>query len=402
VEHKLLFVSIAFPPKNDPECIQAGRYAYHLKHKFNWNLEALTSMSPTLYMPYDHSLEKLIDGIKLNEIRIFESKISNKLLSFLSPKVLSKPDSKYSFHYQWRKRLKEIDKLDIIYSRSFPLSSSIMALKLKRYFDVPWVMHLSDPWVESPLHDMKSKYHVNYERQTFDEADLVSFTTEQTLNLYVKKYPEYEKKFFISSHIADDDLDVRASQRKPNRKIRLVYTGGLANTRTPETFLKGLEIAASKEPKVVEHLEVLFAGPIDSRNREIVEKYRYLNCLKHLGTLKQSESIDLQGSADILLVIDSEISDSEKNVFLPSKIIDYAQRSKYILGITEKGSPCEIFLEKYGGNSFAFEEEYEIAEHLIELIENPKFLQAMRSIPEDYTAEVQVAKLHEKFISLLN
>jgi glycosyltransferase involved in cell wall biosynthesis len=398
---KLLFVSIAFPPKNDPECAQTGRYAYYLKKDFNWDITVVTSKIPTLFMPYDASLERFSKDFKKIEVQIFESKLINKIISFLSQNLLSKPDSKYSFYKQWKKVIRQFNKPDIIYSRSFPLSSTLMALKLKGYYRVPWIMHLSDPWVESPLHNMTSDYHKNAERLSFEKADLISFTTVEAMHLYKEKYPALKEKFFVNTNVFEPSLNAPKNLDKKTNEIKIVYTGGLANTRNAKFFLNALKIASEKQPEVLKLLKVIFAGDMDSNNRKYFESLNYMSNVQHLGILSQMEAKKLQSTADLLLVIDSKITDIEKNVFLPSKILDYAAQNKAILAITEKNSPSARFLKAYGGISFSFEEEELLADYLIELANNPALLNQEKLIPKEYAISNQVEILNRKLLSLL-
>lgn len=397
----LLFVSIAFPPKNDPECLQAGRYAYYLKKNFDWDITVVTSKIPTLFMPYDASLERLSKDFEKIDIPILESKLSNKILSIVRPNLLNQPDSKYSFYKQWKKVVKNYDGPHIIYSRSFPLSSTLMALKLKMHYKIPWIMHLSDPWVESSLHNMTSDYHKNAERLSFEKADLISFTTVEAMHLYKEKYPTLEEKFFVNTNVFEQNVVEKIKSKEKTQDVKIVYTGGLANTRNAKVFLSALKIASKKEPKISKILKVTFAGDMDSNNRINFESLTHLNNLHHLGLLSQEDAAKLQSTADLLLVIDSKIHDINKNVFLPSKIIDYAAQNKAILAITENNSPSNRFLNTYGGFSFSFDEDEKLADFLIELVNNPKLLNKEKRNPKEYEVQNQVKILNKKLLSLL-
>ena len=69
----ILFVSIAFPPKSDPESIQVGRYLKNLT-KSSYEINCITSSNPTLFMEVDPYLDHYAEGIKTkHELRIFEN-----------------------------------------------------------------------------------------------------------------------------------------------------------------------------------------------------------------------------------------------------------------------------------------------------------------------------------------
>lgn len=409
MKRKLLVVSIAMPPKNDPECIQTGRYVKSLSALGEWEISAVTSGDKTLFMPLDKTLESYVEGINLVKVPVFESKLTNVLLRKLYPSLMSSPDSKMTFHWQWKSVLKKVERPDVIYSRSNPLSSTIMALKLKKHFNVPWVLHLSDPWTESPLHvltGLDKERHESMERESFSNADLISFTTKQTIALYSEKYPDFRSKFFLSPNVYDTfsmeavPLPARLEARR-NDKIRIVYTGGLANTRNAGKFLRAVQYISDTKKGLMDRLEVLFAGDMDSNNRQLFESFVHLGCVKHLGVLSQKDAIALQESADILLVIDSEIDESSKNVFLPSKLLDYHVRKKWILALTNKESPTMEFLSEGNGVGFSFDNYLGLGEYLISVLNNSEQIPSVDKLDDFYSSEYQARLLSSEMLKLL-
>ena len=150
---KVLFCSIAFPPKSDPECLQVAKYFKYLSQATGYDFDVVTSKDNTLFMSVDEGLRSYDVGF-VNKVKlpIYENKYLNFLIRKINHNRLLKPDSKFSFIKGFKKVIKNLSKPDIIYSRSYPMSSAFLAEKLKDYYEVPWVMHLSDPWVGSPFH----------------------------------------------------------------------------------------------------------------------------------------------------------------------------------------------------------------------------------------------------------
>jgi hypothetical protein len=145
----ILFVSIAFPPKGDPESLQVLKYYTALRNKSDLNFTIVTSKNPTLFMEPNADLKPFLTGYnELIELPISENKYVNFVKRKIKPNSLNFPDSKFSFHQQFQKVISKIKHIpDIIYSRSFPLSSTILAYKLVEKYNKPWVLHLSDPWI---------------------------------------------------------------------------------------------------------------------------------------------------------------------------------------------------------------------------------------------------------------
>src|SRR5690606_15479948 len=262
---RILFVSIAFPPKGDPECIQTARYSYYLSLHQEFVVDVVTSKSLTLFLPVDDALAKYVNVAgQVIEIPLYESKYTNFALRKFFPGLLSKPDSKMTFHWQCKRVIKSLKvKPDIIYSRSYPLSSAIMALKLSRFYKVPWVLHLSDPWTENALHvysDEELTYHTRMEKACFEQASVISFTSEKMAAMYKQKYPAWENKMTVFPNVYDPQLTSGPIVKRSSDVVKIVYTGGLANTRTAQSFLAALDLVIKKSPHLESALQVVFAG----------------------------------------------------------------------------------------------------------------------------------------------
>ena len=105
---KVLLVSIAFPPKCDPESIQVARYVRYMKG-CGVDLGVVTSANPTLFMETDKALERYSDGIRvIKEISIFEKKYLNFLIRKIDSALLHYPDSKFTFWWQHKSIVKAI------------------------------------------------------------------------------------------------------------------------------------------------------------------------------------------------------------------------------------------------------------------------------------------------------
>jgi glycosyltransferase involved in cell wall biosynthesis len=406
MKKRVLFVSIAFPPKGDPECAQAGRYFRGLSFCENVVVDVVTSANPTLFMPIDPSLLGYANVTgQLIEVSLYESKYTNFILRRIFPKILGQPDSKMTFHWQWKNVVNKIvNKPDVIYSRSYPLSSTIMAWKLSRYFQVPWVLHLSDPWTENTLHTyspFEHKYHSRMEKTCFSDAASISFTSQKTLELYQEKYPKLAHKFWVSPNVYDSksDLAPLPHETKQADKLKIVYTGGLANTRTARPLLEALNALGHQVPLLTEKCEILFAGDMDRKNRTLFTEFQ-LPFVRHLGLIPMDEAMSLQRSADLLIVIDSKISDPRKAVFFPSKLLDYSILRKSILAITDKGSVTNDFVRNQGGICFAHDEIHELSEWLKSFLLGDTRVQ-MKPLDSKFGSDYQARRLVGIFEKIL-
>lgn len=400
---KLLFVSIAFPPKNDPECIQTARYFKYLKDTNKFEVTVITSKSPTLYMPVDPSLNKYAaESRELIEIPIFENKYLNFALRKIGLGSLLFPDSKMTFHWQWKKVLNnKSERPDFIYSRSNPVSSAFMARKLKQHYQCPWIMHLSDPWAISPLNEISLQDHARYlemEHNLVEEADVITVTTEQTQQLYKQKYPKMADKFRILPNVFDAQ-DIPQVQQPAMQKLRVVYTGSLVGKRGVffiESILKSL---STRLPNFAEKLEFVFAGDVDRANKSFFEKQ--LPGITHIGLISHAEAKALCQTAHLLLVVDNPTNSSEA-VFFPSKVLDYFLAKRKIWAVTPLNSSTREVLAGYNHEAFEHADMEGMVQFLVKSInqfENKSDLLQVHDLPERFDAQLNAEKLAQLILN---
>ena len=353
--HKInvLFVSIAFPPKSDSEGLQVAKYYKYLQRDNSLNIDVITSGDKTLFMPIDENLKSISSGYKqIIKIPIFENKYINYLLRKINPNILNYPDSKYRFHKKWKKVINQLQsKPDIIYSRSFPISSTVMAYRLQTELDIPWILHLSDPWTVSPIHQLGTAKAWNNEMESkcFKKANILTFTSLKTIELYAKKYPELADKMVLSPNVFDLE-DKKDFTFKLKNKISVVYTGGLVDKRSPETFFEAIIELNKTSPEIISDFEFVFAGALDRKNKALFKNN--IPSVQHKGLLSYKDAISLQEQADILLIIDTPFENSNEAIFFPSKLLDYMMMQRRIIALTDKNSTTWDVVDKKLGDCF--------------------------------------------------
>jgi glycosyltransferase involved in cell wall biosynthesis len=403
----MLFVSIVFPPKSDSEGLQVAKYYKYLKNNLSLNIDVVTSSDNTLFMPIDVGLKKLASGFRqIIKISFFENKYVNFLQRKLNPSSLNYPDSKFRFFKQWKRVIKELkNKPDIIYSRSFPISSTIMAFHLQKELQVPWVLHLSDPWTVSPIHKLgKAKgWNDEMEKKCFNNASILSFTSLKTIEMYSRKYPEHVSKMVFFPNVFDLE-DKILHQYTVKEKIKVVYTGGLIEARSPEYLFKAIMELNNQYPEIISDFEFIFAGALDRKNRLLFEQV--IPSVKHLGLLPFKEALLLQQKADLLLVIDTPFKNTDDAIFFPSKLLDYMLIQRRILALTDKNSTTWDIVDGKLGNCYVHSDIENIKQFLIRSWkawkqQNLEYFYN-KNLDMNYSAETNANKLSNLFSKVIN
>lgn len=411
MKKKILFVSVAFPPKSDAEGLQTAKYFHHLQKHKDLQIDVVTSAMPTLYMQYDPDLERYATGInQLVTIPLRENRYVNYLLDRLGMQEAVFPDVKQSFHKQYRQALKKLKVMpDLIYSRSEPKSSTLMAYKLKAALKVPWILHMSDPWADCPLKKMSNGYYKKnneWERKCFESANIISLTSIPTVEFYKKKYPDLSDKFRFYPNVYEYvNGEQQMNESSSDRKFKIVYTGGLADSRSPEFLLKPMNELFDNNPELTDQLEVVFAGDVDARNRAVFQSYN-LPFVKWVGKISFKEALRLQQSADYLVVIDNPIDDPAKSMFFPSKLLDYMVARKRILAITTKGSASGLVMRDLKGDVCDHNDTEAIKSTILKALDafknEEKDYLSNDHPPEKYEASYNAQRLYNEIITLLN
>ncbi len=399
----MLFVSSAAPPKGSPESLQVGKYLkYLIGHPLNIHL--VTEKLPkrnfgwrTKEVKYTGVLDLLAQIIK---VPVYYHRYFHALVNRISPRVLPRLDNEFMFTFGTRRVQAELAELpDIIYSRSTPFSSAALALKLKKKYRVPWVMHLSDPWVMSPFFSEKGsvlKYHQNMEEECFKHADKITLTSAEQIKVYKERYPGYQSKFQWFPNVFDDE-EVVTGQPYLSSSISFLHTGNFYGPgRSPYPLLKALESISNDKPEFLNNVSFLFAGFHEPSIDKLLSSYKSVG-VKHLGVHNLQEIYVLQKQSAVLMVIDWQLTRSQA-MFLLSKTVDYMAARKPILAITTPGSTLYKLIQGVYGQCFAHDDIEGISNYIVNLINqlrNPATSQESYEVNQDYSAAYQAQRLYK-------
>lgn len=407
----VLLVSISSPPKSDPESIQVGRYIKYLV-KNDCSIDLITSKNPTLYMETDPALVEYSKGLSnTHEIKLLENRYLNYLIRAVNPSWLQYPDPKWSF---FLRKYTPTPKPDIIYSRSYPLSSTLLALKIKKQWpDIPWVLHLSDPWSvsykgPSPATNFNEKprrWNNKKEKECFSMASKISLTSDKTVKLYQSVYPEFKNKFIITPNVFDDE-NLNNCELKMEGNLNIVYTGGFGEKRHPDFFLKGIQSFLEIAEDAKKNVNFIFTGPMTRPNQYKFESFSHLDQVKHFGVVSYDQMLKLQREAHILVNIDSNITDSQHSVFFPSKLLEYFAAKRRILAIGTKHSVTHDIVTQSHGDFIEIDDDQGLRETLILYWEkfrnrDKEFFSSNQEINQ-YGAQYNAMKLKEEFDQVIS
>lgn len=352
--HELLAVSFAFPPLAYPRSGQVARLLKHLR--FNTTLvcadEEGARLDPTLEPDAESHLRACIRvpfppaGLRRHADRIAArlrlpvwGKAPDEFKSWGRPALRALNDFACANDY----------KPDIVASFGQPMSDHLVGLKLKRLYGVPWAAHFSDPWVDNPFDSrdrLSRRINLSLERRVMETADLLVFTSEETVELVMRKYPaEWKRKARVLPHSFDASL--YPPNVEGNRDETVVrYTGEFYGRRTPRPLVETLRSILSDAPHMLAGVRFELIGQVSEGARaESGLETLPEGLVTTRPPVSYSESLALAARADGLLIIDAP---AERSVFLPSKLVDYVGAARPVLGLTPPGASANL-ITKLGG-----------------------------------------------------
>lgn len=237
---------------------------------------------------------------------------------------------------------------DILVSFGEPMSDHLLGLRLQARLGLPWVAHFSDPWVDNAFRRRNPIANIvnrRLERRVVAAADRVIFTSEETRDLVMRKYPAaWRHKTAILPHSFDPALFPNISPSDDTLVVR--HVGHFYGHRSPIPLFRALALLLASDPDSLSGVRFDLVGQLPWRFRVHPSLRRLPNGLVRLvGHVRYSQSLSLMASSDLLLTIDGP---DDCSVFLPSKLIEYLGSGVPVLGIVPPGTSARL-LARCGG-----------------------------------------------------
>jgi glycosyltransferase involved in cell wall biosynthesis len=349
---RLLAVSYMLPPMLYPQAIQIGRLLAHVDAEigavsgaapgFGKGLDCYTDLDRKLVFHLGVPYRPRLGGMAFylarrflpfygripDEFRAWVPLAEEKTVATLSEAAF-RPDAIVTF--------------------GEPMSDHLLGIRLQRRLGLPWVAHFSDPWFDNPFRArdvLANRINRRREYDTIAAADRVIFTSRETLDLVMAKYPpEWRNKTDVLPHSFDPALYPARSATKRG-PIVVRHLGNFYGARTPYPLFRALCALWDRDRPLLDGISVELFGRVPL-GMGWHPSWRALpeGLVTVKGTVPYSESLRLMSDADLLLVMDAP---AELSVFLPSKLVDYLGSGTPIMGIVPPGTSASL-IARLGG-----------------------------------------------------
>lgn len=252
------------------------------------------------------------------------------------------------------KAIREED-IHIVITTGPPHSTHLVGLKLKDKYGLKWVADFRDPWTDIFYNDLMNRTKVaerkdrRMEKEVLDRADMVVANCKSNAELLRNKGDRAPIEVVENGYDANDFENMESERRA---QFRVVYTGTMAASYNPSTFVSAFKRLVEKAPdKVQWH----FAGYADAQIIALLKRAGIIeNCIFH-GYVSHSDAVRLMSEANILLNLFPE---TKNDLGIPGKCFEYLAARRAILNIGPKnGDAALIIAECESGVTFNRTEE---------------------------------------------
>lgn len=365
---KVLIVAYYFPPRPGSGSVRPMGLAKYLP-RFGWKPVILTAKLPgpapagvqvidTEYIDILSKLKGYIGyrrDIGLHEqlgLSVGKNGSGRSLLSRLISRAkgtIAFPDEHVGwvkFAVQKGKDLLEKEDIQVIMSTSSPVTTHLIARRLKMESGKPWIADLRDLWTQNHYYRFGSFRH-------FMEKRLELWTLSRA-NALVTAHPLVDRLSELHRNIpihwianGFDPADFLESSvvKSNHNKMILTYTGLLYHDkRDPEPLFRALsDLFAEGEMKRTD-IEIRFIGPFEEWLAEEVKKFNLQDVVKIESQVSREEALQKQMESSLLLILTWDSPD-EVNIY-PGKVFEYLGARRPILAIGGPGGVVKDLLEK--------------------------------------------------------
>ncbi len=365
---KVLVLSYYFPPLGLGGSQRMTKFVKYLP-QYNWEPTVIT-VKDILYWAKD---ESLLDDVK--DIRIIrtgsldpqrllyklkpsqnKSDISSEvkqssLMQFLNQKVFAFfciPDTKILWNWLAFRTIRELFKIeyfDAVISTGPPHSTHLLAMKIKKKFNIPWIADFRDDWagghvVHEPTF-MQRYLHQKYQRSVINSADSVISVSEGIQKVFAD-INSSQKHYLITNGYDPDDFKDNAW--KPSAKYVITYSGVISKFSDPEPFFKALNLLKRETPNLYQQLLVRFVGQDVTGNlAALAKKYDVSDSLEIVGFQQHNRAMEYIAESNALLLI---ATGTPQDTFIPGKTFEYLGSLKPILCISNV-TDTSVLLKDY-------------------------------------------------------
>jgi glycosyltransferase involved in cell wall biosynthesis len=316
-----------------------AQYPFLDKSNLKDDPKNITVLKHKIIEPFN--LFKILSGRKKNDpistvihIREKKSKIIDNIAiwirgNFFIPDARSlwiKPSIKYLTKY-----LKK-NHIDAILTDGPPHTNTVIACKLSKKFNIPWLADFQDPWTQVDYYKLfklskwADKKHRKLEQEVFKTAKKITIASPSWKKDIEKIGAKNADVIFWGYD--EDDYKPFVNQTL-DKKFTIAHTGLLGFDRNPDVLFDVLKDIKKEIPQFAEDIRINLAGMIDYSVIECIKQNGLEENTNNFGTISRNNALGLVMKAQLLLLPINKADNAKGRI--PAKLFEYLRSQRPIL-----------------------------------------------------------------------
>jgi len=285
------------------------------------------------------------------------------------------PDTRILWKRSAYRKTKDIfseHKIDLVFSSSPPQTNHIIARKIARKFNIPWVADFRDPWTDVFWLNNNSKrlglihrIDKSIERKTIQSMDAIVTVSPSLVSLLSQKT---KKKIDLIYNGFDEDMIPPQESIAHNDKFTVTYAGSMSFEQNPVSFFKCIE-QLSRNESFAQGCRLRFIGNFPPFLHEMIRNSPLSHCFELTEYTDHQKAIEYIAGSDLLLMIVPQTPDNK--CVVTSKVFDYLAVKVPILAYGPvDGDAASIIKQADAGEIFDYNDVDNSCKYLLNQFQN--------------------------------
>jgi glycosyltransferase involved in cell wall biosynthesis len=240
------------------------------------------------------------------------------------------------------------ENIDLIFSTAPPPSVHLIAKKIAKKCNLPWVADFRDPWTDALWINQTNRFFISekvdkaLEKSVLNKADYITSISEEFVEMFRRKV---DKNYMVINNGFNEII----AEDKSESKFIILFFGHLWAWHDVDTLMHGVNVLPQS---VKDSIEFHFIGKTHQELFDQAEKYPDLKLVTK-DFMPYGELMEYSKSASMLFK--PYIKCSYIKGSIGAKLFDYLAIRKPIIAIGEKGSVADRILTETGsGKLFVY------------------------------------------------
>lgn len=284
--------------------------------------------------------------------------------------------------------------VDVLLTDGPPHTNTVIAARLSKKFNIPWLADFQDPWTQVDYYKMMKIsgvadwVHRRMEQSVFQTAKRTTIVSPS----WKKDLERIGAKNVSVVYWGYDEDDFKSIQPEPNPDVfTIIHAGTVGFDRLPGTFITQID-RLSKE-NTTQNIEVHFYGPVDFELKEQVVKLGLDDVVLFKGNINRHMMLKKLMESNVQLLLLNKADNAMGR--LPGKLYEYLRVKKPILGLGLPGSDASSILQNtQTGKVVNYEDAEGIYHFLSQALQKNKQPFTPVNI-EQFSSENQIGKISD-------